>query len=349
MAKTVKLADIAEIFGVSTVTVSKALSGKKGVSEEMRERIVEKARELGYKQPSVIRREQQGRSYTVAVLMASRYLDQYTSFYWKMYQELAARAAARECITSLEIITDTEGVPYETPKLLSENLVDGYIILGPVRQEYLDSVVKSCELPFVYLDGADRERDIDCVVTDNFYGMYRMTDYLLERGHRRIAFVGSIDSTESILDRYYGYHKALHKYGIPVREDWVIEDRDPHTGLAEEYEMILPVGKDGPTAFACNCDRTAGAVIELLKKQGKRVPEDYSVVGFDNYLYPGLCDVPITTYEVDMREMVSRTLYILRKKIEGEYYKKGVTVIGGRLVEKESVGNQHQLPDGSRC
>lgn len=337
MAKSVKLADIAEIFGVSTVTVSKALSGKKGVSEEMRERIVEKARELGYKQPSVIRREQQGRSYTIAVLMASRYLDQYTSFYWKMYQELAARAAARECITSLEIITDTEETPYETPRLLSENLVDGYMILGPVGQGYLDSLMKDCDLPFVYLDGADRERDIDCVVTDNFYGMYRMTSYLLEKGHRRIAFVGSIDSTESILDRYYGYHKALHKYGLSVREDWVIEDRDLRTGLAEGYKITLPADKDGPTAFACNCDRTAGAVIELLRAQGKKVPEDCSVVGFDNYLYPGLCNVPITTYEVDMREMVSRALYILRKKIEGEYYKKGVTVIGGRLVEKESV------------
>ena len=64
-----------------------------------------------------------------------------------------------------------------------------------------------------------------------------------------------------------------------------------------------------------------------------------TVVGFDNYLYPGLCDVKITTYEVDMRELTSRSLYILLKKVEREYYKKGVSIVEGHLVEHGSVSN----------
>ena len=72
-----------------------------------------------------------------------------------------------------------------------------------------------------------------------------------------------------------------------------------------------------PTAFVCNSDLTASMVINQLEEQGYRVPEDFSVVGFDNYLFPGLCDVEITTYEVDIREMANKAIHVLLKKSAG--------------------------------
>ena len=90
MPKAVKLADIAEKVGVSIVTVSKALSGQKGVSEEMRARIIALAEELGYRQPSVVRREEARKSYTFGVIIHEGYLDRYASFYWQMYQNISA-------------------------------------------------------------------------------------------------------------------------------------------------------------------------------------------------------------------------------------------------------------------
>ena len=104
MAKAVKLADIAEQLGVSTVTVSKALSGQKGVSEAMREKIKDLAEEMGYKQPSAIKKEKVQRSYNIGVLVSERYLGEYDSFYWKMYQSVATKAVQKECFTLLEII-----------------------------------------------------------------------------------------------------------------------------------------------------------------------------------------------------------------------------------------------------
>ena len=86
MAKAVKLADIAERVGVSTVTVSKALSGQKGVSEEVREKIRSIAEELGYQQPSAARKSQNQKSYNIGILISERFLDKYESFYWQMYQ-----------------------------------------------------------------------------------------------------------------------------------------------------------------------------------------------------------------------------------------------------------------------
>jgi len=95
-----------------------------------------------------------------------------------------------------------------------------------------------------------------------------------------------------------------------------------------------------PTAFVCNCDLAASQLIKKLKENGYRVPEDISVVGFDNYLYPGLCDVEITTYEVDMKEMARKSINNLLRKISGEYYKQGVTIVEGHIVLKDSVNRK---------
>ena len=99
MAKAVKLADIAEQVGV---TVSKALSGQKGVSEEMREKIKNLAEELGYRSPSETKRQSAEKQYNIGVLIQEVYLDKYDSFYWKMYQEVNKKAVSRGCFTLLE-------------------------------------------------------------------------------------------------------------------------------------------------------------------------------------------------------------------------------------------------------
>ena len=92
-----------------------------------------------------------------------------------------------------------------------------------------------------------------------------------------------------------------------------------------------------PTAFFCNCDLTAGKLIQKLKANGYRVPEDISVAGFDNYIYPGICDVRITTYEVDQVAMAKQAVKILVKRMGKEPCRYGTHVVEGRLVVKESV------------
>ena len=104
MVKAVKLADIAEKVGVSVVTVSKALSGQKGVSEEMRARIKELADEMGYT-PIHTAQAGRSRSYTVGVVTFETYFTRFASFYWKMYQELATRAVKKNCFSMLEVIS----------------------------------------------------------------------------------------------------------------------------------------------------------------------------------------------------------------------------------------------------
>ncbi|MDO4302520.1 MAG: LacI family DNA-binding transcriptional regulator [Bacillota bacterium] len=339
MAKSVKLADIAAILNVSTVTVSKALSDQKGVSDEMRERIKTLAQEMGYKSPSEKKLIKSKKSYNIGVLISERYFNQYESYYLQVYQVVATKAVSKECFTMLEIVSMKDEQELVMPKLLQEDKVDGLIIIGLMKEDYLTRLDQFIKVPFICLDFYDKRIECDAVISDSFYGMYMLTNYLFDMGHTDIAYVGTLLYTDSITDRYFGYCKSLLEHGQKVKDEWVIDDRSMETGdVRSGTELHLP--KEMPTAFVCNCDMTAGVLVEILKKAGYRVPEDISVVGFDNYLYPSVCRLGITSYEVDIKEMAKKAINNLIKKMNGEYCKPGIHIVDGHIVLKESVARR---------
>lgn len=338
MAKSVKMADIAQALGVSTVTVSKALSGQKGVSEELRARIRQQAREMGYRtgQPGYQEQPEAKESYNIGVVVSDRFLDKYETFYWKLYQEVAKAAVGRNCFTMLEVLPAANERKGVMPRLLQEKKADGIIVIGFLQEAYLEQLHRLASVPLLYLDFYDKDRECDAVVSNSYAGMYQVTNYLFRMGHREIGFVGNVLYTESITDRYFGYVKSLYEHGIDVRQDWILQDRDPETGRTDGgFEIRLPSRM--PTAFVCNCDVAAGLLVRKLEEAGYRVPEDISVAGFDNYQPPGLCDVRITSYEVNMTGMAEKAIRKMVRKIAGKYYRHGVTVIEGHIEYKDSV------------
>ncbi len=333
MAKKVKMADIAAICKVSTVTVSKALSDQKGVSEEMREKIKKLAYQMGYKQPSVIKREAPG--YNIGIIVPEQYFGKYESFYWQMYQELATKIVQKECFSMLEVISADNEINLELPKLIKEKKVNGFILMGRPKDEYIKKLRAESTIPFVCLDFYDKTGNCDSVISDGFYGTYMLTNYLFEMGHEDIAYVGTLLYTSSITDRYFGYYKSMMEHGKSVREELVIDDRSWTNGVVGDISLKMP--QKMPTAFVCNCDLTASVLIKTLGEAGYKIPKDISVVGFDNYLYPGLCDIGITTYDVDVKEMARKSINILLRKIQSDYSKLGVRIVQGHIVYKESV------------
>jgi DNA-binding LacI/PurR family transcriptional regulator len=335
MSKSVKMSDIAAKVGVSTVTVSKAISGQKGVSEGMRARIMKLADDMGYVPPASRHTPESGKSRNIGVLIAEMFLDKYNSFYWQMYQEITTRASAKGCFVMLEVVSSDEISTGTMPKLISERKIDGLVIIGKMVHSYLEAI-RSNGIPAVYLDFYD-DTACDSVISNGFYGTYKLTEYLHSLGHHDIAYVGTVEATESIADRYWGYRKSMLNNGIEFRDEWLIPDRNPDTGDLNRTEVWnLPAKM--PTAFVCNCDLTASYLIKNLEMRGYKVPEDISVVGFDNYLYPGLSEIGITTYEVDMKEMARRTIKRLLQRIEiPEETLPIMIVVEGHLIVKEST------------
>ena len=335
MAKKVKLADIGAQLGVSAVTVSKALSDQEGVSAQMRAKIKALAEDLGY-QPPRSEKEKKIKSYNIGILISEKFFNQMQSFYWRVYQELAVRAAAKECFTMLEIVSNEDEKSLSLPRLFEGNKVDGFIILGLMSSEYLDHLEANLSVPYIFLDFYRNEKDADAVVTDNFLGMYRLVNHLIDMGHKKIAYVGTLMSTNSITDRYFGYCKSLVEHGIELKNDYIIDDRVyVNNDLLRPEDFSFP--KEMPTAFACNCDMSAVLLMKALEFKGIRVPEDVSVVGFDNYLAPGVANPNLTTCEVDVREMAAQSIRILIAKINGEDYKKGILTVPGKIMLGDTV------------
>ncbi len=330
MAKKVKMSDIAERLGVSVVTVSKALSGQKGVSEEVKNKIIRLAEELGYEKPGESRGS--SKSYNIGVVVPEGYITKYETFYWELYQAINTSAARENSFVMLEIISGDDEYAGNPPKLLRESKIDALIIMGGMRTEYIKMIRAHYATPTVFLDFYDAEIQEDSVISNSFYGSYAMTNYLLGKGYKKIGYVGTVLSTKSITDRYLGYVKALMESGIDIRKDWVINDRNMDRVMYNEIEFPDEL----PEAFVCNCDMTASKVIESLSKKGFSVPKDVAVTGFDDFLHPGLCIIPLTTYAVNMDGLADSAVRNVLKKLSGIETNKGIHLIEGRLISRES-------------
>ena len=254
------------------------------------------------------------------------------TFYWELTALISNKLSAMNVMTVYECITAESEKNAILPTMITERRVDGIIVIGQVERKYIERISK-IDLPLVFVDFYDNRFDVDSVNSDSYHGGYILTDYLVEMGHRKIGFFGTFNMTSSINDRFLGYVKCLMENELEYRREWTLDDRD-HRGIL--YEKI-DFPDDLPTAFVCNSDETAFRVISALKSKGVRVPEDISVVGYDNYTVSSICIPTITTVEVDLDKMATVSVDMMVRKLADPQYREGRRIITGKLIIKNSV------------
>lgn len=323
--------DIAEKLGVSSVTISKALNDKEGVSDELKEKIKVVAEEMGYRFNTHAKSMKEGLSYNLGIVIPERFTGTTQSFYLQFYQLLSKVLDNYHYSGILNILSQDDEDKLVLPRIYNEKKVDGLIFLGQIDKKYV-AEIQNIESPVIFLDFYTDQNEIDCVLTDNFYGVYEVTNYLIRNGHRKIAFVGNVHATSSIQDRFLGYYKSLLEHRIDLKDVYVIKDRDE---LGRYIDIKFPA--DMPTAFVCNNDEVAYNLINELQKNGIQVPEDCSVVGFDNSIYAKLTNPSLTTVAVDMEEMSKVAVKFIMEKLKNPQKKYGRTFIKGNIIHRGSV------------
>lgn len=326
------MADIAARLGVSTVTVSKALGDKDGVSDELRAKIKEIAVEMGYRGSGGASSQSRAGTGNIGILVPSRFLSKSNSFYWNMYERITSRLLSGGYYGFLEVIKQEDEDGMVMPRLLMDSKADGLIAIGQLGAAYSRYLRGMSPIPIVFLDSYDAQIGEDSVISDGYYGMYTVTSHLIKKGHKDIIFVGSINATSSISDRYFGYCRAMSEHNLLISPDMVLPDRDGLSG-----QMIIELPSRLPTAFACNCDMAAYMLISKLSEQGLNVPEDISVVGFDDYFPPNLTGPEVTTYAVDVDNMTRICVEWIIRKIHNKSYSTNLRIVSGKLIEKDSV------------
>lgn len=339
--KKVKLEDIAEKLGVSIVTVSNALKGKKGVSDEMREKITQTAREMGYH--SVQREKKTRDSHMIGAIVAERYVREFPSFYMEVYKNISQEAMKRGSLTMLEVASQEKENLEEKFSAFQDCEVEGVILIGEMKKGYIDVVRREYKnVPIVCVDYYDVYEDMDYIVTNGFGGMEQMTRLMIIEGIRDLAFVGTVNATKNITDRYLGYCKALDRAGIEDAKYNIIPDRD---SAGEVFDLNPQLPEKLPQGFVCNCDRTAFVVIRKLKERGMRVPEDISVVGFDNYPPDASGGRQLSTYQNDEQVLARLSIHTMIRRIEGKKKPEGIRIVEGSMIRGESVKFRRRQQD----
>lgn len=239
---------------------------------------------------------------------------------------------------------------------ISSHNVSG-IILYPIGERNVDVISRLVlkQYPIVLLDRSLEELDLPSVQSDNLGGAYQAVDYCLQQGHRSIAFIGKKDS-QTVVQRYKGYCRALMDHSVPLDGSIVFtrysqcgeEDYQEIMGEDEALDILQRLKAERPDVSACFCvnDIVAYRLIQAAEKVGIRVPEDLSVVGFDNLHYLSRQQLQLSTVEQNFAEISRQAVELIVRQIEGGEDLSS-KVIDTRLVPGGSVikRGQGECPD----
>ena len=329
MRNVVTMKDIADELDVTVMSVSKALSGKDGVSEDLRAKILAKAEELGYKKAQTSNTDD-GSSHNIGILIAERSMNA-NATYMSLQQPLISNLLQLNYYGITEIISDETEHLLILPKILKENKVNAFIILGQMSIEYVQ-VLKNTNKPFLFLEHIYDDVNVGGIITDNLYGGFTLANYLLEQGCKSIGFVGNIQFAEIVMDRYLGIAKALLHHGLDLKKEYIISDVNDY---GEEISLILP--DKMPDAFICNDCRTAYKLIHNLEGLEYNIPKDISVAAFDDGIFADIGIPKLTTYSINYNTMAQLAAESMVLKIENPNYHIGKKVVHGGVIIRDSV------------
>lgn len=300
--KAVGIRDVAKLAGVSVTTVSHVLNETPHtrVAEETRNRVREAAQTLGYGPNRVAQALRTRRSGLVGLLSEEIATTPHAGRII-----LGAQEAARAHGLTLVIVSADRGNSAEAHRADVQALIDRQvdaILYATMYHRKISLPPNLSDLPAVLIDATDGTGRLPSVVPDEVGGAVAAVRHLAEAGHRRIAFLNNDDDVPATRGRLAGYRKVLAEYGIPYEEKLVGESvSEP----AEAYELAKEVlARSEPTALFCYNDRMAMGAYRAARELGLKIPEDLSVVGFDNQeiiaanLFPGLTTVALPHYEM---------------------------------------------------
>lgn len=317
--KRVTSLDVARRAGVSRTTVSFVLNNVAGmqISEETRKRVLEAAHDLGYVPDAAAKALASGRSQTIGLLLARRQQVIASDMYLIQVIEVLVREVKHQGLRLLLEVLEDFGDQDSYLKLVRSKSIDGILYSGPrFNDEALRSLVEH-GVPTVLM-GALPGTDYAYVDVDNRSAANLAVDYLLKLGHTRIGCITNASpSYAAAADRLHGYKDAVSSAGLPVDMQLVrYGDFDSESGYAQ-MNSLLDVNPDLTAAFVAS-DVVAFGAMAAVRERGLRIPQDISLVGFDNVPFSRYVDPGLTTIQLPVVELARRASEMVVGMIRGE-------------------------------
>jgi DNA-binding LacI/PurR family transcriptional regulator len=221
--------------------------------------------------------------------------------------------------------------------LLQEKRADGVILNGPWRDAPVVPLMKKTRLPFVITWQAIQDKDVNFVAFDNFQSAYRIVEYLIGLGHRRIGMIaGKFSVSERALLRWQAYRQCLGDHELAYDPKLVLEEGYSYSEGKEAMTHLLDL-PSRPSAVFCGNDVLAIGAMVGAKERGLKIPEELSVAGFDNMEISAFYDPPLTTVAVPAYEMGRMAAKILIENLRGESQRPQQYVLEAKLIVRGST------------
>ena len=326
MKQKVTIQDIADALGISRNTVSKAINNSEGLADSTREKILQKAVEMGYKQFSYVQNVAEltkisGQSAADSqptfkgeiALFSSIFIN--TSHFASLMLDRLQRELLHLGYTLNSHRVDTENLQNKTlPVTFIKERVSGIICLEMFDWDY-DEMLCGLDIPTLFVDGPCKNNGktlpSDQLLMDNTSGISLLVSEMLNSGKNRIGFIGNYEHCESFFERYMAFRGIMLLKGIPVNENWIIK---------ENYEEIiapyLENMKELPDLFICANDFVASDVMQVLRRLDMSVPENVMIAGFDDSPESRLLKPSLTTVHIHTQIMAYSAAQLLIQRIE---------------------------------
>lgn len=324
--------DIAKRAGVSTATVSKVFNNSGRISEKTRKKVIEIGQELNY-QPSVLASALTGKkTFTIGLLIP----DVVNPFFAELARSVEDRA--HELGFNLVICNTDNHMSKEIKyvQLLRQKSVDGIIVATGVRNdEFLKELIEQ-HVPIALIAREMSVLAASTVLVDDFAGGYTATSHLIELGHRDIAIIAENISVSSSKERVRGYRHALEENGLLFDDQLVVlSEFSVETGRKVSREILSEARR--PTAiFACN-DLLAIGAMQAAKELNIKIPDELSIVGFDNTILATITDPPMTTIAQPIQAMGRQVVDLITQEINEEHEVKQRVVLLPELIVRQST------------
>jgi DNA-binding LacI/PurR family transcriptional regulator len=325
--------DVAALAGVSKSLVSLVLNDSPLVRPAKRAAVEAAVRELGYRPNSAARRLTGSSLGTVGVLIH----DLRQPFHEDMVEALNVAFHARDMTMLLGDAMLDRRADQRLVNAFVNMRVDGLVLVGSMTPSE-DVVQASLRLPTVVVASLDLVRPrVDLAVQDDAAGARLATEHLVDLGHRRIAHVAGSYGV-AISDRRASFEAVVAEHGLSGRARVVTEDLTESGGYRAAVQLLEVPVADRPTAIFAAADTVGVGVLRAASDLGIRVPEDLSVVGFDNASVSARPGVELTTVDIELRHMAESTVDLLRERIEQPQRRRRVRRTTPSLVVRRSSG-----------
>ena len=329
--------DLAEVLGLSITTVSRVLNGKAKryrIRAETQERVLQAAREYNYVPNKLARGLKMSRTDTLGLIIP----DISNPFFADIAQSIEKEARLHGYSLILGDSGDDQMIETDLIRLLLSHKVDG-IIIAPVGIDYKQIIqTYNSGMPLVVIDRCFPEIGLPFITSDNYQGGNDAVNYLIAMGHRKIACIQGIPKSRPTIDRVRGYKDALRSHSIPIDDSLIVGDNYTIENGYKQTRILFSM-EDPPTAIFALSNLIGLGVMKAVDEMGLKIPDNISLISFDEQPYSAFLATPMTTVDQKKSEIGQLAVNVLTKYIDNKDYRKKLVhmTLKTNLIVRNSV------------